>query len=244
MFQEEKINYLDFDIYSRRISFFYKNKEKIGSLLGLILTILYSIISIIIFLVYFIKILKREEVSSTTSTIYPTGIPTLNINNVIFNFAFGLKHPITLRRFIDETIYYPQILYVEKIKENGEFINQTETILDFEKCSNDRFPKNYQNLFENDELNNSYCLKDYNVTLIGEFKYKKMSFIRINIFPCVNNTKNKNHCKPQNIIVEYLTSTYFSISAKDIGFNPFNYSFPIVPILQDLYTSIDKSIFK
>ena len=244
MFPEKKFNYLDFDIYSRRISFFYKNKEKMGSLFGFILTILYAIISTIIFLFYFIRTIKRVEASSSTSTIYPAGIPSLNINNNIFNFAFGLEHPTTLRRFIDETIYYPQVLYIEKIKENGEFINQTETILDFEKCSNDKFQKNYQNLFENDELNNSYCLKDYNLTLIGGFKYKKMTFIRINIFPCVNNTHNKNHCKPKNIIDQYFNSTYFSISAIDIGFNPFNYSFPIVPLLQDLYTSVDKSIFK
>ena len=244
MFQEEKINYIDFDIYSRRISFFYKNKEKMGSLFGFILTILYAFISIMIFLFYFIRTIKRVEVSSSTSTIYATDNLSLNINNDIFNFAFGLEHPTTLKRFIDETIYYPQVLYVEKIKENGEYINQTETILDFEKCSNDKFPKNYQNLFENDELNNSYCLKDFNITLISGFKYKKMTFIRINIFPCVNTTENKNHCKPQNIIDEYLTSTYFSMSAKDIGYNPFNYSFPIAPILQDLYASIDKSIFK
>ena len=244
MFQEEKINYIDFDIYSRRISFFYKNKEKMGSLFGFILTILYAFISIMIFLFYFIRTIKRVEVSSSTSTIYATDNLSLNINNDIFNFAFGLEHPTTLKRFIDETIYYPQVLYVEKIKENGEYINQTETILDFEKCSNDKFPKNYQNLFENDELNNSYCLKDFNITLISGFKYKKMTFIRINIFPCVNTTENKNHCKPQNIIDEYLASTYFSMSAKDIGYNPFNYSFPIAPILQDLYASIDKSIFK
>ena len=244
MFPEKKFNYLDFDIYSRRISFFYKNKEKMGSLFGFILTILYAIISTIIFLFYFIRTIKRVEASSSTSTIYPAGIPSLNINNNIFNFAFGLEHPTTLRSFIAETIYYPQVLYIEKIKENGEFINQTETILDFEKCSNDKFQKNYQNLFENDELNNSYCLKDYNLTLIGGFKYKKMTFIRINIFPCVNNTHNKNHCKPKNIIDQYFNSTYFSISAIDIGFNPFNYSFPIVPLLQDLYTSVDKSIFK
>ena len=244
MFPEKKFNYLDFDVYSRRISFFYKNKEKMGSLFGFILTILYAIISTIIFLFYFIRTIKRVEVSSSTSTIYATEILSLNINNDIFNFAFGLEHPVTLKRFIDETIYYPQILYIEKIKENGEFINQTETILDFEKCSSDKFQKNYQNLFENDELNNSYCLKDYNLTLIGGFKYKKMTFIRINIFPCVNNTHNKNHCKPKNIIDQYFNSTYFSISAIDIGFNPFNYSFPIVPLLQDLYTSVDKSIFK
>ena len=71
-----------------------------------------------------------------------------------------------------------------------------------------------------------------------------MSLIKINIYPCVNNSENNNHCKPKNIIDHYLTSTDFSILAKDIGLNPFNYSFPTVSIFQDLYTTIDKSLLK
>jgi hypothetical protein len=244
MFKSEKLNYLDFDIYSRRISFFYKNKEKMGSSFGFILTILYAIISIILFLIYFIKTIKRDEVSTSISTIYPSDIPSINLNNNIFYLAFGLEIPNKLNRFIDETIYYPKVSYIERIKENGVFITKSEKHLDFERCDGENFGKNYQHLFEKDEFNNSYCLKDFNLSLIGGFKYNKMSYIRINIYPCVNNTKNNNHCKPQDIIDKYLTATYFSGTAKDIGFNPFNYSFPIVPTLQDLYTSIDKSFYK
>ena len=244
MFKSEKLNYLDFDIYSRRISFFYKNKEKMGSSFGFILTILYAIISIILFLIYFIKTIKRDEVSTSIFTIYPSDIPSVNLNNNIFYLAFGLEIPNKLNRFIDETIYYPKVSYIERIKENGVFITKSEKLLDFERCDGENFGKNYQHLFEKDEFNNSYCLKDFNLSLIGGFKYNKMSYIRINIYPCVNNTKNNNHCKPQDIIDKYLTATYFSGTAKDIGFNPFNYSFPIVPTLQDLYTSIDKSFYK
>ena len=215
-----------------------------GSSFGFILTILYAIISIILFLIYFIKTIKRDEVSTSISTIYPSDIPSINLNNNIFYLAFGLEIPNKLNRFIDETIYYPKVSYIERIKENGVFITKSEKHLDFERCDGENFGKNYQHLFEKDEFNNSYCLKDFNLSLIGGFKYNKMSYIRINIYPCVNNTKNNNHCKPQDIIDKYLTATYFSGTAKDIGFNPFNYSFPIVPTLQDLYTSIDKSFYK
>ena len=43
MFTKKEINIFDFDIYSRRISFFFNSKEKIGSVFGFILTILYVI---------------------------------------------------------------------------------------------------------------------------------------------------------------------------------------------------------
>jgi hypothetical protein len=41
-----------------------------------------------------------------------------------------------------------------------------------------------------------------------------------------------------------MSSGYFSIIFKDIGLNPSNYSFPVLPTLQDLFTTIDKRIYK
>ena len=198
-------------------------------------------ISIILFLYYFIKFIKREEVTASDSTIYPTNFPSIDINNNIFYLAFGLEHPNTLIRYIDERIYYPEIVFVQRIKESGVFSGKKETILNFERCNYLKFGKDYQNLFHKEEINNSYCLKDFNLTLEGGIKFDRISYIRINIYPCVNNTENNNHCLPQKEIDHYLSSTYFSILARDIGLNPFNYSFPILPVIQDIRTNVDKS---
>jgi len=241
MFPKESISLLDFDIYSRRISFFYKNKEKIGSSLGIFLTISYVMISLSLFLFYLIRTVRKDEVTPSDSTIYPKTIPSIDINNNIFYLAFGLEHPTKFSRFIDETIYYPEVLYVQRNKEYGQFVKKEETILNIERCDMTKFGGEYQNLFQKEEIYNSYCLKDFNLTLKGGFKFDKMSFIKINIYPCVNRTENNNHCKPQKEIDSYLTSGYFSILTKDIGLNPFNYSFPTLPLVQDIYTVIDKS---
>ena len=71
-----------------------------------------------------------------------------------------------------------------------------------------------------------------------------MSYIRIKIFPCKNTTENNNHCKPKEKLEQYMTSGYFSILLKDIGLNPSNYSHPVIPTLQDLYTTIDRRLYK
>ena len=244
MFPKDKINYLDFDIYSRRISFFYKNKEKFGSSFGFVLTVMYIVLSIIIFLIYFIRTLKRVEVTASDSTIYPTDIPSIDINNNLFYIAFGLEDPVKLTRIINETIYYPEVILVEKIKVNGEFITKSETVLEIEKCNNIKFGEEYQVLLERHQINNSYCIKELNLKLEGGPSHVKMSYIKINIYPCVNSTQNSNHCQSQEIIDKYLTSAYFSILAKDIGLNPLNFKVPIIPLLQYLYTPIDKSILK
>ena len=237
-----KFNYFFFDLYSKRAGFFYKNNEKIGSLFGLLLSFIFVVASIALLIHNFILTINRNEVKVYDTSIYAQEMPFVNVNSNNLYFAFGIEDPINSLRYIDETIYYPQILFIDRIKIDGRFVTTTKKILEYERCKEENFGKNYQHLFISGELNNSYCLKDfnYNLTFAGGYKYEKMTYIRIKIFPCVNSTENNNHCKSQEIIDYHLTSGYFSILLKNFGLNPSNFSYPVLPTLQDLYTTIDK----
>ena len=149
-----------------------------------------------------------------------------------------------MNRFIDDSIYIPKIVFVDKIKINDELVTSYQENLDFERCNVNNFGEDYQRLFLENELNNSYCLKNFNLTLAGGYKYERFSYIRIRIYPCVNSTENNNSCKPQEEIDRLMSSSYFSIILKDIGLNPSDYSNPVIPTLQDIYTTIDKRIYK
>ena len=237
-------NLLYFDIYSKRISFFYNKKEKISSIFGLLLTITYILFSIILFIYYLVIIIHKKELKVYDSTVYSKETPSLNANSTHIYFAFGIENSSSSIRFIDETIYYPQILYIDRVKRNGEFYTAYKEELPYERCDQENFGESYQKFFSKGELNTSYCLKQFNVTLAGGYKYDKMSYIRLKIFPCVNKTENKNHCKPREVIDKYISGSYLSLLIKDVGLNPNNYSYPITPNIQDLYTTLDKQIFR
>ena len=237
----KSFNIFDFDIYSRRISFYYNTKEKIGSFFGFILTLLYILITIVLFLNYIIKTVKRADVIVHDSTMVHQGLPSIVINPSTLYFAFGLENSSSLNRYIDETIYKPSIYFIYKEKENGKLVTKDKIILNVERCNVSKFGEKYESLFVENELDNSYCLNDYNLTLMGGFKYDKFSYMRIEILPCKNTSGNYS-CKPQQVIDSYLSSAYFSMMIKDIGLNPLNYSTPIIPILQNLYTTVDKSL--
>ena len=241
-----KINILDLDIYARRLGFFYKNRERISSYCGLFLTFLYVFASIILFVYYMVITVQRIEIRVYDSSLYSQEMPKIDVNKNYFYFAFGLEDPVTLNRFVDESIYIPEVVYIDRAKINGEFVTVNRINLPIEKCKEGTFGKDYQHLFVVGELANSYCLKDfdYNLTFQGGFKYEKMSYIRIKIYPCVNREDSEKKCKPQKEIDHLLTSGYFSILLKDIGLNPSNYSFPVIPTLQDLYTTVDRHIYK
>ena len=237
---------LDFDIYSKNIGLFYRKKEKISSNFGLILTVLYISISLGIFIYYTSRTMRHLDLSVYDSTIYSKEIPSVNLNSSdLLYFAFAIEIPSTAARFIDETIYTVRALFVDNTKnENGTFeINELRE-LKIEKCQQEKFGSNYQHIFTNGEFNNSYCINNFDFELKGGFIYENLSLINIDIFPCKNSTENNFHCKPQEVIDSYLKGGYFSILLKDIGLDPNNYSYPILPTVLDIVVYISCTVGK
>ena len=238
--------YFNFDMYARSPNFYFKNHDRINTCFGTLLTLVYIIVSLTLFIYHSIITIQRKNFKVHDSTIYGQEIPFIDLNSNILYFAFGLEDPLTMNRFIDDSIYIPKIVFVDKAKINDELVTVYQQNLEIEKCNVINFGENYQHLFLEDELNNSYCLKKFeqNLTLAGGYKYERFSYIRIRIYPWVNSSENNFSCKSQEEIDHFMSSGYFSIILKDIGLNPANYSIPVIPTLQDLYTTIDKRIYK
>ena len=237
----------DLDIFAKRLGLFYNGGEKVGSSFGLILTLIYILASIFILIFYTISIVKKEDVQVNDSIEYSSNIPYINLNNSnLLYLAFGVEKVGSASRFIDETIYYPKAFYYygEKSTSGGEFNTLEYRNLKIEKCQVEKFGKNYQHLFTKGEFDESYCLSELDFALTGGFIYDKFSCIQILIYPCYNNTENNNKCKPQEEIDKVLAGGYFSLLLKDIGLNPNNQSNPVLPTIQDFYTTISKDFFR
>ena len=244
---ENKLNYyFNFDMFASSPNFYFKNHDRINTCFGTLLTLVYIIVSLTLFIYHSVITIQRKNFKVYDSTIYGQEMPFIDLNSNILYFAFGLEDPQTMNRFIDDSIYVPKIVFVDKAKINDELVTVYQQNLEIEKCNVINFGENYQHLFLEDELNNSYCLKKFeqNLTLAGGYKYERFSYIRIRIYPCVNSSENNFSCKSQEEIDHFMSSGYFSIILKDIGLNPSNYSIPVLPTLQDLYTTIDKRIYK
>lgn len=237
-------NLVDFDIYAKRVGFFFENKEKLGTKFGFCLTILYVSISFSLFIFYTTITMKRTEIKVHDSTIYLKDSPDLNINPEMFYFAFGVENPMTNTRFIDETIYTVKVKLYERVKDGSTLKTIKEKILDVERCKQEKFGEIYQKLLVAGELNDSYCINDINLTLSSDYQQSKLSYLNIEVYSCVNTSNNNNHCKPREEIDSYLSGTFISFLAKDIGLDPSNYTFPIIPMVQNLRTTIDKNFFR
>ena len=144
-----------------------------------------------------------------------------------FYLLFSLIDGNTGEPFKNEKIYY-----VEASFYNGETIENIE----IETCSIDKIGANYTKLYENEELDKFYCLKDINYN----FRAYADS-IDIKIFPCKNNTINNYHCEPKEVIDEYLNGNDFLIYMEDILITPNNFKEPVKPRKNFLYTTFFKT---
>ena len=74
----------DVDIFAKRLGLFYNGREKIGSLFGLALTIIYILASFFIFIYYTLSIIKKEELQVNDSTEYSSDVPYINLTILIY----------------------------------------------------------------------------------------------------------------------------------------------------------------
>ena len=234
----------DFDMYSQKIGFFYNRKDKISSSFGIFLTIIYIIASLGLFIFYITKTIKRTTINVHDSTMYLKEFSEIYIDPNLFYFAFGIENPETGTRFIDETIYYVKVTYFEQIKEGSTLKTIEERELEIERCKQEKFGEKYQSLLVEGELNNSYCISNINLTISRGSKLDRLSYIKVGIYPCVNNTENNNHCKSREVIDQHISGTFLTLLVKDIGLDPSNYSDPVIPIFKEIRTTLDKSFFR
>ena len=182
------IGFDDLDMYSQKIGLFYKNKDKISSNFGIFLTIIYIIVSLGLFIYYIIQTIKRTNINVHDSTMYLKESSKFTLDSNLFYFAFGVENPETSIRFIDETIYYPKVTFIEKIKQGSSLTTIEERDLEIERCKQEKFGEKYQSLIVEGELNDSYCINNINLTLSRGSKLDTISYIKIGIYSCVNNT--------------------------------------------------------
>ena len=99
--------------------------------------------------------MQRVELNVYNTNIFAQEMPSIDVDSRQLYFAFGLENPNTSNRFVDEGIYTAKIAYIDKMKENDEFITVQQKNLEIEKCNVENFGKDYQHLFIKDELRNS-----------------------------------------------------------------------------------------
>ena len=232
------------DIYGYNPELFIGGYSKYGTIVGVITTIITYLFLIFIFFYYLFQLFVQKSfitISSTRTAILNQDEIKMNKNN--FYFAFALEDKF-YNLYVDEQIYYPEIYFKRGIRnEQHQFDYSNAIKFDFGRCNSSYFGNNYENILKNYSLDNMYCIKDLNQEIYGTFSDNEYSFIVLKLYTCKNNSE-RNNCKSESEISDYLDGAIFTIQYQDYIFDPKNYRYPFKPIIGDFLTTVSQKYFK
>ena len=233
------------DMFGKEAKLFYKKEEQLSTKIGIFCSFAYYLAYIGFFSYKLYRMLNHMDVTAYDTFKYISLQPKIKLSKDNFYGGFALQDPNSYDSIIDESIYIPKAYYKEAIR-NGtnktwEWITRP---LELEICKIEKFGDYFKNIFENNTLNNLYCFKKMNESLIGHFSYDYYSFLYIEIYACKNTTENQNKCKTREEMDYYLNSTFLSMEFEDVELSPDNYTYPVSPRNQDIYFKIGKNSFQ
>ena len=214
----------DIDLFGKEPELYFKGNSKRTSWVGRIFTFIYAMIYLAFFLYKLIRMLQNKDVNFYQTTTFTGETPSIHLTNEVFYGGFALGNPMTLKTFIDESIYYVEAYFVSGHKEGNDWIFVPKP-LEVEVCKLEKFGKNYRDIFKT-KIDNLYCLKDMDVMMEGHTTYDVYSYFQITFYPCVNTTENNNKCKSPEEITAALGLSLVTVKIQDIELTPENYNSP------------------
>ena len=215
----------EIDFYGKEPEFYLKGKPQIKTVVGTIFTFLYMVIYITYFIYKLIRMFVRSDLAFYDSDSEGSETLSMHLTKDNFYFTFTFINALTGEPFLDESVFYPIASFNE------------EEIIEMKPCTIDKVGSKYSDLYDDTQLDKNYCLEKLNHTIIAYHDY-----FYIAILPCKNDSENNFHCKPKEVIDEYLNGGNIIIRLEDIIVTPKNYSYPVKQRLTDIYSYIFKSV--
>ena len=228
---------LNFDLFGKEPDLYYKGKSKKNTNLGLIFTLIYVILYLTYLIFKLVRMINRVDVKFYDTYAYDEEIPSIYITNDNFYGAFKVGEKM------DETLYYIKVKYIRGVK-NGEEWNNTSEDLEIEPCNIEKFGVKHRVFFNDESLNKSYCLKNINLTLEGYSYLNHFSYINLQIFPCVNQTKDGRVCKDYNTKYNFFKENIIEFKMQDNLLTPEIYKSPVKPFKKDITCPIYLKLFQ
>ena len=212
------------DFYAKGPEFYLKGEPKKVTWIGRIFTILYILMYLVFFIYKLIRLFTRADLSFYDSDSEGREDLSVHITKEEFYFNFEIINTYTEEPFLDKTIFQPLAFF-----NNDPVEIKPYTI--------DKFRSHCKELIDQENLDKYYFYQDFNFT----FETYADSYY-IQLFPCQNSSENNNHCKPQEVIDEYVNGNNLKVNLQDVLVTPKNYSYPVERRITDIYSYLYKNI--
>ena len=215
----------EIDLFGKEPDIYYKGKQRKTTWIGRICTWLYICIYLFFFIYKMTRMLKRMDVSFSETNGSTGGLPKIHLNKHSFTYGLALSddygNPV-----INESIYYPTAFLTGKQTINGNMVTINIPI-EFGICDINDFGDNFKQFTSSLNLNQYYCLKNFDIDLEGYSAAENFTSIIININKCQEKTKNNLPCLDDSEINNRLDGKFLIIFSEDFELTPYDYKKPV-----------------
>ena len=219
----------EFDLFGKEPELYFKGKSQRTSVFGKFFSYFYIFLYAAFFAYKIIRMLEKVDISFYETYAF-SGTPSIKLTNDLFYGGFSLGN------VIEETIYYPVVLYYEGHRVNGEMVwNYPYKQLELEVCQLNKFGEKYRDIFKDKHLNNLYCLKDVSqVTLEGYSHLDCFKYLQVYFYPCIGTAPDGRPCQNDTVLKQFFQKQIITFNIQDIELTPHIYDTPSQPLEKDI----------
>ena len=229
----------EFDLFGKEPELYFKGKSQRTSVFGKFFSYFYIFIYAAFFAYKIIRMLEKVDISFYETYAF-SGTPSIKLTNDLFYGGFSLGN------VIEETIYYPVVLYYEGHRVNGEMVwNYPYKQLELEVCQLNKFGEKYRDIFKDKHLNNLYCLKDVSqVTLEGYSHLDSFKYLQVLFYPCIGTAPDGRPCQNSTVLDQFFQQQTITFNIQDIELTPHIYDTPSQPLEKDINGPAFKTLYQ
>ena len=219
-----------FDCFGVQYGFHYKSEENYTSVIGGVVTLLFSIFALWYFITNFISFVKRENINSVYYTMTTSKTDIINFKNFSYGIAFGISCD---NDYNDHSIYDYLKLKLDHVKtttdENGS--NRIKTSIDYVKCDKSKFFDLLDAEYDRLQLDNFFCVNDEqsNLNIQGIFGNEIFEYFQFDVV--IKDLSKFDEIKEILMNKECQFNFFHSSFAIDVS----DYSHPVTPFLISSY---------
>ena len=219
-----------FDCFGVQYGFHYKSEENYTSVIGGVVTLLFSIFALWYFITNFISFVKRENINSVYYTMTTSKTDIINFKNFSYGIAFGISCD---NDYNDHSIYDYLSLKLDHVKtttdENGS--NRIKTSIDYVKCDKSKFFDLLDAEYDRLQLDNFFCVNDEqsNLNIQGIFGNEIFEYFQFDVV--IKDLSKFDEIKEILMNKECQFNFFHSSFAIDVS----DYSHPVTPFLISSY---------
>ena len=213
------------DLFGKEPDIYYKGKQRKTTWVGRILTWIYISFYIFFFIYKLVRMFNRLDVTFSETNGSTGGLPSIHLNKEIFSYGLALEGPGGMP-LLDEEIYNAEVILTGLKTING-IPNPIYHKIPFEKCDINDFGENFKKFTKTMNLEQFYCIKNFDHDLEGYTAAENFTTLIININKCHHQTRDHRPCKNDTEIKNALDKKNLIIFSEDFDLTPYNYEKPV-----------------